>query len=384
MAELTVPVAADVTRVVLDIARGVSPPPGESADGTTVPPATSILYAGQTFTITSGKQAAVDGKPVANTSNVSVLKLCLHPVNSALQPGVYQANTAGAWYGPVTPASGGPAVPGDPSQATPVPPVPTPGVPKAAAEAGYNTQTFGAELVMGSNWHLFDHYGNQNPGCVTQLPNGAIRCNGNGSNGFNAHVCSARAAPGSPNWRGVSFGGGAYFEATLKWDNAYQQVNGWPSWWGNECSRDGYGMRQWPGQRGGYKDAIELDFMEWWSGTRFGGAIHRWYEQSRDFAEGCSVDVAAGAAGSPHRYGFLWVPSTTSARGYARVYFDDAVRYSWSWPRYNPAAGPPPTDLSTCDVTHQALILGTSAGNPMTVTAASVWQANTNQNIVIP
>lgn len=383
MAELTVPVAADVTRVILDIARGGAPPLIESPDLTTCPPAAAIVDAARlVYTITTGGQAAIGGTPVSNTSNVILLKKVDHPVDPKIQPGIFQKNSSGAWYGPISKESGGPSVPGDPSQAAPKPP--PAGVPKAAADAGYNLQTFGPELVMGQNWRLFDHYGGQNPECVTQLANGAIKCNGNGTNGFNAHVCSTNAAPGSPNWRGVSFGGGAYFEATLKWDNPYRQINGWPSWWGNECSRDGYGMRQWPGQRAGYKGAVEQDFMEWWSQTRYGGAIHCWYEQSRDFAEGCSVDVPATEAVNPHRYGFLWVPSTPQARGYARVYFDDDVRYTWTWPRYDPAKPPPPGDLSMMDVTHQALILGTSAGNPMTVTRAGVWQRDTSQNIVIP
>jgi hypothetical protein len=156
--------------------------------------------------------------------------------------------------------------------------------------------------------------------------------------------------------------------------------------WGNEASQDGYGWRQWPGMPAGYKQSIEQDYYECWSAQRWGIAMHSWYNESDDFhPEVAEINKPVGTYNSYHKYGFLWVPSGGGKDGYAKTFFDDVDQQrNISWPPYNAAPRPPPQNLSVMDVTHQALLMGTSAANPMTVTSFKVWQRDRSQNIVIP
>lgn len=361
------------------------PPPGSpSPNGTRVPQDASLIRDanGHTWTIVGG-QVAVD--TFVDSITAGVIELAY--VDGA----VWQENSALDWWYKILPTDqwlpvggtktppvvGGPPPPPPPPPGPPPPPPPPPSgtAPPMAAAVGFNTRTFGPNITIGSNWFYFDLYGGGTtyPGSVTQLANGAVRCNGNGPNGWNGHLASARYAANSKGWSGVSFGGGAYFEALLRWDNDYQQVGGWPAWWANEGSSEGYGTRT----TGGQKDAIEMDFMEFWRNDNYGAAIWHWNAWG-DTVDGVSYDTPGDHA-NPHLYGFLWVPSTPSAGGYARAYYDRQQIKQWTWPRYT--GNDQNSNISVMDVTHQILLLGTSAANPMTVYSAEVWQANTNNNL---
>jgi hypothetical protein len=55
---------------------------------------------------------------------------------------------------------------------------------------------------------------------------------------------------------------------------------------------------------------------------------------------GPGVNVPAGFDWStPHKYGFLWVPATANAMGYAEMFLDDVqVGPSVYWDQYHPAS----------------------------------------------
>lgn len=329
----------------------------ESADLTMVPPSASIVDSWQrTLTIVGGK-AVIDGVPVAATSGVVLLKKIDHPVTTAPK-GVYQKTDTGDWYGPFSPNSLGTQVAGDPSAAAPpvttVPPVvtqPAAGVPAPAASVGYDKRTLGPELTLGRNWFPCDFYSDPNGQHITQVSGGVLRFAG-GSNGFNAHACTTKK-----DGTGPTFGNGAYFEATLGWENVYSQNDGWPSWWANQI-----------GMMRGDGDGIELDFMEWWSNTNFGTCVHHWSPNGGHVADGGSFDMAAGFNhAAQHKYGCLWVPATTGTQGYVEMFLDGRPLKRTS---YSKGVG----DWAVTDTDAFALILGSNSNNPMTVTRAEVWQ----------
>ena len=81
-------------------------------------------------------------------------------------------------------------------------------VPTAAAAVGYNTETFGPAVTLGSNWLLWTDAAN-----VKQNGDGSVTIAG-GGNGYNAQIATA-TPNGSGSLNGEAFGGGGYFEATL-------------------------------------------------------------------------------------------------------------------------------------------------------------------------
>ena len=99
-------------------------------------------------------------------------------------------------------------------------------------------------------------------------------------------------------------------------------------------------------------------------------------------------DEAFRFASDAHKYGCLWVPATASSRGRAEFYFDGQhlPDLDASWDLYDPNASPPPvagtTAWSELDTRHMTPMLGTGAGNPMTVYSVEVWQASADNDIV--
>jgi hypothetical protein len=383
MAEMNITVPLGITRVVVDIERtGVAP--GESADLTSIPPAGSILYQGATYTITADKKAAVNGNPVADTSGVVTLKLVKQPkINTP--PGVFQ-NNGTDWYGPVTPASGGPHVPGDPSIGV-VPPVA--GVPAQAAAAGYNTLTFGPKIELGKNWLAAT-------GQWTTNPDGSVTCMGTPGYGYNALT----ATLGSGSWRGVCFGKGGYYEATFKYTGPPPFGVPVPSFWANDIENQlqnsyGTGESQWPGQPKGYVDSIEWDIVEVNNGAgSMGFTVHSWFGFQSAIQDTMAISDGSPANGlgdqtQYHRYGGLWVPATASSKGYIQHYFDDRpVGNRIEWNQYNPALPPPPREgrnaFSRIDVSHMYFIIGTGPNNPTTYEGVRIWQRDRSGNIVRP
>jgi hypothetical protein len=286
-----------------------------------------------------------------------------------------------------------------------------PSVPAPASAAGFNTQTFGPAITLGSDPTLTTLNGNVQKfnffGCswttigVNQNGDGSISIVGNTGNNYGAELCSAAYHPGpSPYIKGVAFGGGGYFEATISMVN--QPSAAGASFWFNDIESMAGGsfgdltLRQWPGQAVGYGNWIELDAPEFNTGntTQFGHGIHNFYGGGTNLDTGTypgfvSPVTAPGGTDfrQPHQYGVLWVPATDSTQGFITWYFDRVqIGQTVFWNKWSAGMTPPPvqgtTAYSVIDTRHLAFILGNGdANNLVTVHSVEVWQATAAHNI---
>ena len=262
--------------------------------------------------------------------------------------------------------------------------------PSAASSVGFNENTFNSSVAIGKDWFK-ENFNGVNPASVnvTQNGGGGVTIAGGGDS-YNAQVQTVQQT--STGWQGEAFGGGAYIQATLSWTGNYTENGGWPSFWSADVERmTGSSVAQWPGQPAGYSHYIEPDFMEYWSNNQYSGTIHDWYGKN-----GSQGDVQTNTGGfnlptgvnpsQPNTYGFLWVPATSTAQGYAKWYFDgQQIGPTVHWNQYDPSAPPAPVNGSTAysvlDTRHLALILGTNPSDPMTVSNVQVWQASAANDI---
>jgi hypothetical protein len=291
----------------------------------------------------------------------------------------------------------------------------SPPAPAQAAAVGYLTRTFSGTFSQrtvdlenterpGFDWYPWHFFGEHAPAreSVALNADGSIVI---GAGDLGSNIATAAPTRTPAQWVGVAFGGGAYFEATLKFDpekTAQGKPQAWPSFWAMAIEHlvalDG---QQWPGQSRGYVHFIEPDFFEydvWGFRPRhyYGGAIHEWYgifhrTCARD--NFCSVSNARFTIEAPpetdyrefHKFGFLWVPATLSRQGYAQYYFDDmATSDRVTWERYTNQPPPPgraPWTFGIIDQQHLVVILDTGAKQPMTVASVSVWQSSTSNNL---
>jgi hypothetical protein len=288
-------------------------------------------------------------------------------------------------------------------------------VPPQAAAVGYITKTFSGTFSKqtvdldnteqpGFDWYPWHFFGQALP----RTKSVAINADGSiviGAAGPASSFATAAPTRTSSHWVGVAFGGGAYLEATLKFDpenTAKGKPKDWPAFWSMSIEHlanlDG---QQWPGQPPGYVHFIEPDFFEYdvWGfrpRSYYGGAIHESYGiygttcAPENF---CSVSNRRFTIEAPpetdyrnfHKFGFLWVPATPSTQGYAQYYFDGvATSDRVMWERYTNQPPPPGRALWTfgiIDQQHLVIILGTGAQQPMTVASVSVWQSSAAQNL---
>jgi hypothetical protein len=239
-----------------------------------------------------------------------------------------------------------------------------------------------------------------------------------GTNWYNAgaNIATAFVSHSGDGWTGMAFGGGAYFEAVIAFDNQNDQnfPNGGPAFWALDIEHTSQGPYQvsWPGTSNDssgnpYDDFFEVDFMEYdfTGGYQFG--IGNWYgypptkstsNPTNQFGHNVvgSLLVPAGTDFSqPHRYGTLWVPATgsgqnTTTQGYLQNYFDGVPmgpKYTWDYHDPNAPGYPAPapvvgsTAMSGMDWRHMFLILGTETQHPMTVYSVNVWQATAENNL---
>jgi hypothetical protein len=186
-----------------------------------------------------------------------------------------------------------------------------------------------------------------------------------------------------------AFGGGAYFEATCWYDNpnpGWHTDIGWPCFWMN--SMEGRQI-PFPDSRG-----IEVDIMEALTGSDnvFTGSVYDWYNSagpSHNQAYGTDrITFPNGSNGHvSHRFGYLWVPATSTSKGYSRFYLDDVLIPSGNqtWDLYNPKAPYPYTKGTTLygthDLSHFYLMAGSGDPNPFTLKNVSVWQKDGSQNL---
>jgi hypothetical protein len=273
-------------------------------------------------------------------------------------------------------------------------------IPGPAAAVGFSKHTFGPDLYLFKNWYKFNFFWvKPDTITVTSNPNGSVTVTGPGGNDYGAQLCTARLDQATGTWTGKAFGGGAFVEATLSFTGAYHGPG--PSFWLNDIetmqSRTVSNRNiQWPNQSLGFGNWIEADVVEFnASGLAYGIAMHNWYGTPADTKDantgkisGSPVTTPAGTDFSqPHKYGLLWVPATSSTKGYAKWFFDDVqVGNTVTWDQFRQSSMPPPvassTAFSVMDTRHLVLILGTG-GNPVTISAVSVWQKSTANNIQV-
>jgi hypothetical protein len=269
-------------------------------------------------------------------------------------------------------------------------------VPAPAAAVGYNTETFGPAVTMGSNWYNYNFYGANGTG-GTQNSDGSVMVPGSGATA----ISSARQDTSKPNaWSGTAFGGGGYFEATFSFAGATNNaISNWPSYWANDIENMSQNavtsLTQWPGQAQGYGNWIETDFFEYdhQNTGQYGIQIHNWYGKYGSIQDvtsyGAGINVPAGFKWSdPHKFGFLWVPASSGVKGYAKNFLDGVqVGPTVYWDEYSPGSPfpPPPvagsTAVSVMDTRHLALIFQTGTQNPMTIYSMAVWQASSAHNL---
>lgn len=315
--------------------------------------------------------------------------------------------------------------------------------PLPAQVAEYPLRTFTSQMsapeldledgrLPGRKWFLGNWFGSPSAtgSSLTFGSDGAVTINPLSGN---ASIFSASPTANRMNWVGMAFGGGAYIEATLRFDprdvvagTVDGKLPGWPAWWtlslehqiGTTLHEPYRGKPSktdflWDGQSSKpfgapqaatrYAHFVEPDIFEYIfpsGGTRYYGTLHDW-SGTWSSDSGWSSNVTQGywnALKDPgadtdfrqyHRYGLLWIPATDTVPGLLRYYFDDRpmgadVRYD----KYDARRHVPPVTSSTpwlfgvIDQQHLTLILSTSAGMPLTIKDVSVWQKDTSKNLV--
>jgi len=282
--------------------------------------------------------------------------------------------------------------------------------PPAAVAAGYRLRTFvtgpwNAPQVIdwknsgaaGFQWYLNQPFGGKptQPGCLTVNSDGSLTLDGGVINAFSA-----------PTSHGVGFGGGAYFEAVLRFDprTVAENPKTWPAWWSMSLEHFlKLPGQHWNGQPDNVMHFAEMDFFEYdtwkWAGPNtYGGATHDWggtWERTKGWQYNYPNDKFVIRLAKdvdftrPHRYGYLWVPATPASPGYAHYYFDGQPttdRLTWAF--YDPQHSPPPPAAAAPwkfginDCQHMALVLGTGPKQPMSIDYVAVWQASAKPNLL--
>jgi len=296
-------------------------------------------------------------------------------------------------------------------------------IPPQAAAVGYKTNTFRATFSKsaidmdntgksGFQWYPWRFFGQPT------TPPETIKIGGDGILTLGTDTLGSSIATGAPtktasHWVGTAFGGGAYFEAALRFDpdrTAKGKSASWPAFWSMAVEHTaGLSSQHWPGQPPGYMHFAELDFFEYdlrsfSPQNYYGGALHEWWGIYKTTCPGTGFCGAsnAGRGGSNfsnfkvktpsetdfksfHRFGVLWVPASPANKGYAQYYFDGAATDDKvSWDQYAsqpPSPGAAPWTFGILDKQHLIIVLSTGIGQPMTVGSVLVWQGSTAQNL---
>jgi hypothetical protein len=217
---------------------------------------------------------------------------------------------------------------------------------------------------------------------------------------YNANIATATPGNSPGTFWGTAFGGGGYFEASLKFNsNSFLNKHGCPAFWAMALEHlVPLPPVQWPRMPKGYEHFIEVDILEFnHADTRqYTGTMHEWYGTIRScsgFYCQATPPYSSLIRRVPlntnfsqyHKYGFLWVPATRSTKGYAEYYFDGKKigdRTSWSqYTNQPPPPGSQPWTFGIIDKQHLVLILGTGYKQPLTIRSVNVWQASAAQNI---
>lgn len=282
------------------------------------------------------------------------------------------------------------------------------GAPSIAAAVGYTTNTFGTtaftsatvditkSYTSGFQWYPFNFFGETpTTANVTLNADGSLTA-GEGPNTFSAAVASAAACTtsGLPGYIGTAFGGGAYIQATVKFNpTAFPGPGGWPAFW-SVGIEGALGTSQWPGQVAGYDHYIEPDIMEYFEGqfsaplNQFSATTHDWYGVggSSNYQVSTPFTVPQANFASYNTAAMLWVPATATTAGYVNYYWNGAQVSHTSYTQLTAADLPPPSastpwSFGIIDQDHLMLIAGSNNTFPITVSNVQVWQANGVNNL---
>ena len=293
-----------------------------------------------------------------------------------------------------------------------------------------NSQTIDLNATgnAGFNWYLtkFFGYGTEAASTIALTPDGLVLTPSNDVGG-NWNIATAAPASNTQGYVGNVFGGGAYFEAKIKFDPTTVNFSqGFPAFWGFSIEHAAnMGADHPAGTPAGFQHFIEDDFFEFdihdnngvASPTAYGAALHDWYGI---FSSTCQEGYRAGLPGfcdvtnngvgtnynnfvstnrnnatidwtQWHIIGQLWVPGERQhPLGYVQNFIDGQPAYAYGgtgkftplsktgWvdifavPYMDPFNRP--TAFSVLDSDHLMIILGTGPGQPFTVGYVKVWQ----------
>jgi hypothetical protein len=290
--------------------------------------------------------------------------------------------------------------------------------PIEASQHGYDVNTFSSNftpqtvdmnrtLNRGYKWYLFDFFSKlANPTGIKLNGDGTMTLLGD-KTGAIGQLASVAPYRGTNTFVGTAFGGGAYLEAVFHYDPLQVEAAHaggirwpYPSFWslpmeGNLIP----GANHWPGQAPGYIHNVEVDFFEAayvTKPTAYGVGLHDWYGISKVTCPTLCVvhmlnptgerDPAAGTDFKEfHTYGFLWVPATSTTRGYMSAYFDgQPIGHTVYWTQYTTQPPTPvgqPWTFGRIDQQHVFFILGTGVGEQFTLKSVNVWQRDGSHNI---
>jgi hypothetical protein len=288
--------------------------------------------------------------------------------------------------------------------------------PAEAIQAGDTVNTFSSDftaqtvdmnrtLNRGYKWYLADMFSvRSNPAGVKINSDGSVTLLGDKTGAVGA-LMSIAPYRGTNTFVGTAFGGGAYIEAVMSYTPAQVTATHtgaaypYPAFWslpmeGNVIA----GAAQWPGQAAGYQHSVEVDFFEAdypTAPTRYGVGLHDWWGiPGVTCPPGlCKVSPPPPAVKAPpagtnfaqyHTYGFLWVPATSTTKGFVEAFFDGTLAYSYSWSQYTnqpPTPAGQPWAFGRLDTQHMFFILGTGVGETFNVKSVNVWQNNAASNM---
>jgi hypothetical protein len=213
-----------------------------------------------------------------------------------------------------------------------------------------------------------------------------------------ASVSLATPAVGGEGWRGRTFGGGFFVEASIALGPIVEE-KGWPAFWSMAVEHmAARGGAQVPGKPAGYERFAENDFFEADTGyagpDSYGTALHDWWGQFRRTCPSgfCGVmnngydaprgNVARGLAridwSKFHVVAQLWSPATPTRAGFVQNYLDGRATTRTEWQRYDPTAPLPPGRgqmFSIIDRQHLVIVLNGSL-RALKVDWLRVWQAS--------
>lgn len=204
--------------------------------------------------------------------------------------------------------------------------------------------------VDGFNWYREQWWGNGTTNLDNISQSGTVLTLGGGTG--RGRLQSAIASANPQNYIGNGWGGGAFFEARMKFNPTNTNISGTfgiylfslPHIYDNPAVGDA----KWPGQAPGYSHFTELDMFELsgfepdnsYNGHHtFQGTVHDWsgtYNgtlwQRNIYNANSLQDVGAPPDWTAfHTYGVLWVPRTGTTPGFVRWYFDGAPLGAAYW-----------------------------------------------------